>query len=155
MKRNRIILFSTLLLMGTGCASMKDSVWTGVGAGAAIGAGAGTASNHRDRGKGAAVGALVGAAVGALSGHFIHKGLETRDDDTRKETLFNIDKFGVSGAQGGFSSTGDHGLTMPKIDSEWVPTTVQGKKLIEGHRVWLISEDPQWVPGKDEDKGSD
>ena len=138
--------------MATGCASMKDSVLAGAGVGIVVGAGSGTAINHRDRNKGAAVGALIGAAVGALTGHFVHRGLDSRDDETRRETLFNIDKFGVSGAKGDFSTLGRHGLTMPKVDSDWVPTTVQGKKLVEGHRVWIISEDPQWVPGKDQMK---
>ena len=148
MKSKRAILFLILPLLATGCATMKDSMLAGASTGLAIGAGVGAGANHKRRGDGAAVGALIGAAIGAISGRLVHKKLEERDGDTRKETLFNIDKFGVSGVQDGFSPVGEHGLTMPKVDSEWVPTSVKGKKLVEGHRVWIITEDSQWLPGE-------
>ena len=154
MKLKKTILILSVAVFATGCASMKESLVVGAGSGAAIGAGIGSSSNQKNRGKGAAVGALIGAAVGLIGGRAVHKSLEKRDNETRKQTLFNIDKFGVSGANGGFSPAGHHGLTMPKVDSEWIPTSVQGKKLIEGHRVWLISEDPQWIPGKSSKKSS-
>ena len=34
---------------------------------------------------------------------------------------------------------------MPKVEVEWVDTQVKGKRLVEGLRVWVVTEDPQWV----------
>ena len=41
-------------------------------------------------------------------------------------------------------STEPH-LTLPKMESEWVEPQVRGKRFIEGHRVWIMTEDPQWI----------
>ncbi|MCB9092884.1 MAG: hypothetical protein H6621_00120 [Halobacteriovoraceae bacterium] len=136
-----------LQVLVTGCATMRDSVLTGMGTGAALGAANGAALSSDNRNKGALTGALVGVAVGGIASYFIHNGLEKRDARIRRDTLFNLEKFNVSGPQG-MSIDGGHGLTMPVVESQWVDTQVQGKKLVEGHRVWVISEEPQWVPAK-------
>lgn len=142
-------LFALIYL--TGCSSMKHSIISGAASGAALGAGAGAIASKKDRGKKAAISALVGAAIGAVSGHFIHKGLEERDDDTRRKTLFDLDKYNVSIPKQ-FENHGKHGLTNPKVESEWIETQVKGKKLIEGHRTWVITEDAQWIPSDEKKK---
>lgn len=135
------------LFILAGCASMKESVITGVGVGAASGAATGSMASPANRKKGALTGALIGAAIGGISSYFIHDGLKKRDGQVRRETLFNLDKFNVSSPRG-VSTGGQHGLTMPVVESQWIDTQVKGKQLVEGHRIWLITEDPQWVPGK-------
>lgn len=118
---------------------------TGVGIGAGAGAVIGSKSNKSNSSKGRAIGALTGALFSGIVGYFVHKRIEKRDAKIRRQTLFNLDKHDVSRPQGfGFSSA--HGVTAPKIESEWVPTRVEGKKLIEGHKVWLITDDIKWVP---------
>lgn len=141
-----VLLFCGLSIL-SGCATTGGSVLLGASAGAAAGAGVGSVASPESRSQGAVTGALIGAVVGGLSGLFVHKTLESRDNQTRRETLFNLEKFNVSSPRGASSSDG-HGLTMPVVESQWVDTEVQGKKLVEGHRVWVITEEPQWVPGK-------
>jgi len=141
------ILSMAIVILTTGCSTMKESLTLGIGTGVATGAIAGSTLGS-DRGKGALKGALIGGAVSGVISYFIHKGLDNRYQKTRRNTLFNLDKFGVDYPKN-YSAGNNPGLSMPVVDSEWVDTQVQGKKLIEGHRIWMISEEPQWIPNKE------
>ena len=145
MTKNILLLFT--ILGATSCSSLRDSLLTGVGTGAALGAGAGTLAIPKTRKKGALTGALVGAAVGGLSSYFLYRGAKSKEERIRRDTLFNLDKHNVL-APKGFSAqrSRGHGVSMPVVESEWVETQVKGKKLIEGHRIWFITEEAQWVP---------
>lgn len=144
------ILIMAIAILTTGCSTMRESLTLGVSTGAATGAVAG-ASLSKNRGQGALKGALVGGAISGIASYFIHKGLKKRDQKTRRETLFNLDKFGVDYPKN-YSQENGPGLSKPVVESQWVDTQVQGKKLIEGHRVWIISEDPQWIPSNKKEK---
>lgn len=92
--------YAVCVLVGlslVGCASMKGSLLVGTGTGAALGTAAGAGFSSHDRGGGAWKGALIGAGIGLVSSYFIHNGLEKRDADTRRETLLNLERFGVEG----------------------------------------------------------
>ena len=92
--------FGVCVLLGLnlfGCASMSGSLLIGVGTGAALGTAAGVGFSAQDRGGGAWKGALIGAGIGLVSSYFVHNGLEKRDADTRRETLLNLERFGVEG----------------------------------------------------------
>ncbi|MFT6631905.1 MAG: hypothetical protein ACJAS4_001866 [Bacteriovoracaceae bacterium] len=141
------ILVMVIAIMTTGCSTMRESLTLGISTGAATGAVAG-ASLNKNNGKGALQGALVGGAISGIASYFIHKGLKKRDQKTRRETLFNLDKFGVDYPKN-YSTGNGPGLSMPVVESEWVDTQVKGKKLVEGHRVWIISEEPQWIPNSE------
>ncbi len=134
----------TIASLLTGCSSMKESLSFGVSTGVATGAMAG-AYLHKNRGSGAFQGALIGGAISGIATYFIHKKLKKRDQKTRRETLFNLDKFGVDYPKN-YSTDNVPSLSKPIVDAQWIDTQVQGKKLIEGHRVWIISEEPQWLP---------
>ena len=134
------------LLLGSvfasGCATMHKSLLTGVGVGIATGAATSSAIN---RGKGALTGALVGAAIGAASSYLIHGALEKRDANTRKRTLFNLDKFSVSkptGSQG----VQDFSLSAPDVDKECFDWEVRGNRLVQQHCVWTIRGNSSWLP---------
>ena len=141
-----LILTMAMAILTTGCSTMKESLTLGIGTGLATGAVAGS-SLSKDRGKGALKGALIGGAISGIASYFIHTGINKRDQTTRRETLFNLDKFGVDYPKN-YSSGNNPGLSMPVVESQWVDTQVQGKKLVEGHRVWMISEEPQWIPNQ-------
>lgn len=81
----------------SGCSTMSKSLLVGAGSGAALGTAAGVGFSSHDRGGGAWKGALIGAGVGLVSSYFIHNGLEERDATTRRETLLNLERFGVEG----------------------------------------------------------
>ncbi len=140
------ILFSTSLLVS--CASTKKSIWSGIGIGAVSGGAICSGVSHKNRQKGAIVGALSGALIGGIASYYIDQGLSSRDEEVRRKTLFNLDKFNVSAPMNGIDGN-YHGLTMPAVESEWVPTKVEGKKLVEGHKIWIITEDAQWIPGNE------
>lgn len=148
MNRIFITTFLVLSVAVTGCSTLRDSIITGVGSGAAIGAAGGAmAGRDEKKGQAALTGALVGAAIGGLSSYFIHKGIEKRDQKIRRDTIFGLDKHGVS-TPSGFQAQGNHGVSTPVVESEWIDehVTGDGKKLIESHRIWHIREDAQWVP---------
>ncbi|NOT77739.1 MAG: hypothetical protein HOP07_01905 [Bacteriovoracaceae bacterium] len=150
---NKLIL---IVLMATlaSCSTMKGSMVLGIGTGAALGGISASAMAQRNKGSAAIQGALVGGAIGGIASYFLHNSLEQRDDRTRRDTLFNLEKFNVS-APSKFQTaptTNGPGLTVPRVDAQWVETQVQGKKLIEGHRIWVITEDAQWVPNSQRTK---
>ena len=149
--RKTFILIVLGVFVTTGCSTMRDSLVVGTTSGAAAGALAGASMNEQSRGKGALQGALVGGAISAVASYFIHKGLEKRDSKVRRETLFNLDKFGVDYPQN-FSQDYSPSISKPVVESQWIDTQVKGKKLIEGHRVWIISEEPQWLPANKKGK---
>lgn len=143
-KKNIIgmILVSQLTL---GCSSLNKTVLGSMGVGAAAGA---LITQQHPRGKSVkskSIGALAGALISGVVGFFVHKGAERRDAKIRRDTLFNLDKFDVS-APSGLGASSAHGITAPSIESEWIPTRVEGRKLIEGHKVWLITDEAHWVP---------
>jgi outer membrane protein OmpA-like peptidoglycan-associated protein len=61
-----IIVFSSMILLLTSCASENKRAYAGAGIGAAAGAGIGALLG---KGKGAAIGAVLGGAVGGYVGH--------------------------------------------------------------------------------------
>ncbi len=127
---------------------MSDSLILGVTTGAGAGAIVGNQSGGGDH---VATGAAIGAVVGGLSAYLIHKSLDKRDEQLRRETLLNLEKYDVSAPQrsskGGDIPVGPgHALTKPTVDVEWVETRVDGDKLVEGHKVWRITEKSKWVP---------
>lgn len=135
----RIIAMTTVLLTGGGCATLKGSLLVGAGSGAAGGAVLGSVMSDQNKGSGALIGAAVGAAVGGVASYFIHKGLEGRDASTRKDTLFSLEKFGVSEVP---SSSGSiPAISFRVVEEQKVETHRTGNKVIEGHRIWIISDD--------------
>lgn len=126
----------------TGCASTKESILTGVAAGAVTGLVLGPAID-RTSPDAKAGGALIGAAIGGITGYFIHKGLDERDAKTRKETLFNLDKYNVSRPSG--SVDYDYGLATPNVETECYETEIKGNKLVQAHCESRIIGTPEWV----------
>lgn len=127
------------LFFGSGCATLAGSVAIGTGSGVAVGATVGAVAASEDRVLGAVVGSLIGAGVGALSSLLIHKGVESRDANIRKETLFNLEKFGVSGVPRMGSSV--PAISFGVVDEQKIETHRQGNKVVEGHRIWILSDD--------------
>lgn len=81
----------------SGCSTMSKSLLVGASTGAVLGTSAGVGFSSNDRGGGAWKGALIGGAIGLASSYFIHNGIEQRDADVRRETLLNLERFGVEG----------------------------------------------------------
>ncbi len=80
------------------------------------------------------MGAVAMGVVGGIAGYFTHQGLEDRDAHVRQETLFNLEKYGVSGFYGG---------TVAPSDSS------NGNS--DNQRVFVITDDPDW--NKENKKG--
>ena len=79
------------------CASITKSTLLGIGTGLAIGGASGAIIGKTNRGQAALTSALFMGVIGGVAGYFGHESLESRDADVRKETLFNLEKYGVSG----------------------------------------------------------
>lgn len=150
MKTKKIIISSFLSLSLLSCSTMKETVSLGAGTGALTGAGASLMLSNKD-GKAAATSAAIGAVVGGIASYFIHGSLKKRDAKIRKTTLFNLEKFDVY--QGGRAtrngSNTPFSVSPARVEQDYIETHIQdGKRLIEGHRVWTISEDSQWIPSQ-------
>lgn len=89
--------FLVFALLMSGCASTTKSTFLGFGVGTSIGAANGALIGKRDSGQAILTSAIFMGVVGGLVGYFGHDLLEDRDADVRKETLFNLEKYGVSG----------------------------------------------------------
>jgi hypothetical protein len=150
----KIFLFIMMVSL-VGCSTMKESLVLGIGSGAATGAITGSVIVDKNRGQAALQGALLGGVIGGIASYFIHGTVQKRDDLIRRETLFNLEKFNVS-TPSPSSSMPSQGsgpaITSPKVEMQWIDTQVQGKKLIEGHRVWIMTEDAQWIPSTGKSK---
>lgn len=138
----------------SGCATMKESILTGVATGAVTGLMLGPAI---DRGAPDARvgGALIGAAVGGITGYFIHKGLDDRDANVRKETLFNLDKYNVSRPNGNGGMDYDYGIAAPSVETQCYDTEVKGDKLVQAHCESKIIGTPEWVKSSGRKKKTD
>lgn len=91
-----ISLIVIMSLLSSGCSTTRQSIALGLATGAASGAAIGSLSSSHHS-QGAMTGLAVGAVIGGIASYFIHGGLEDRDKETRKETLFNLEKYGVFG----------------------------------------------------------
>lgn len=148
MTKNILILMTMLSTIS--CSTMRDSLLTGIGSGAALGAAGGSLSGSHDKKKATIAGALIGAAIGGIGSYFLHKKIKRKEEKIRRDTLFNLDRHDVSAPLGFKAKSGyGHGVSMPMVESEWVDTQVKGKKLVEGHRIWMITEDAKWIPSKE------
>lgn len=137
--------------MASGCSTLDKTVMSGVSIGVGTGAIIGNQTAGGNKSKSTAIGAAIGAVVSGVASYFIYKGIKKRDEKVKRDTLFNLDRNDVS-VPSGFNFSSAHGVSAPKIESQWVPTRVQGKKLIEGHKIWLITDDVQWVPNASKSK---
>lgn len=136
-----------LMSLAVGCATMKQSLMTGVATGAVTGLVLGPVVD-RSGSDARLGGALIGAAVGGIAAYFIHDGIEARDARIRKETLFNLDKFNVSRPNSGSGMESDYGIAAPNIETECFDTEVKGNKLVQAHCESRIIGSPEWVKGR-------
>lgn len=139
---NYLITGCLAILLAGGCATTRDSVLLGAGVGMGTGALTGIATSE-NKGGAALKGALIGGAVGALGSFIIHGALKSRDSRVRKDTLFNLENFGVSGVP--TSSSGSPALTLPSVEETYIEPHIKGRKFVSGHKVWVISEDAKWI----------
>lgn len=129
-----------------GCSSMEKSVSLGVASGAAAGTGFGLAIGGEDRTKSTLISAGVGALLGGITSYVIHGSLDKRDDTVRRDTLFNLESHGITRAKATRAKLSDVGemITSPDVDEDWVDTHTDGQRLIEGHRIWTITNGSMW-----------
>ena len=129
-----------------GCSSMERAVMLGVASGAVVGTSAGLMLSGSDQTESALLGLGIGAVVGAIASYAIQGGIEKHDDDTRRETLFNLENHGIRSSSVGKANLSDIDslLTMPQVEEEWIDTHVDGKTLVEGHRRWVIQDSTTW-----------
>lgn len=85
----------------SGCASITKSTLLGFGTGAVVGGVSGALIDKQNPAQAALTTALIMGAMGGIAGYVTHDALESRDADVRKETLFNLEKYGVSGFSNG------------------------------------------------------
>ena len=137
--------FLTVLIVSTavGCASRERSVAAGVTLGATAGGIHGAALYPINTKKGITLGAFMGGITGGIIGWMIKKGLEKRDEKIRREMLFNFQRHGITNPS--LEKSIRPGLSKPSVDVDFVEPRIEGENYIEGHRVWKISEESQWV----------
>ena len=146
MSKKLISFIVITALLSSSCSATRKSIALGLATGAGTGALIGGVFSN-DHGKGAVTGLAIGALVGGIASYFIDNGLQSRDQTTRRDTLFNLEKNGVFGPQSGGGKKSDVPFTVTPavVDEQFVETHVQdGTRLIEGHRTWTIQDTPRW-----------
>ncbi len=96
-------------------------------------------------------GAGIGAIVGGITGYIIHKVIDKKESQVRRETLFNLESHGIStGFDGVDLKKFNTFVSSPEVREDYVEThTVDdGRKLIQGHKVWTIIGNPQFNLGR-------
>lgn len=136
----QIIALTTTLCLTSGCATMRDSLILGIGSGAATGAAVGAIATRSGQADAAIIGGLIGAAVGGGIAYYTQKGIENRDEAVRKETIFNLEKFGVS-EMPAQSAADVPSISFRVVEEQKVETHRVGNKVYEGHRIWVLSDD--------------
>lgn len=105
--------------MMNGCSTLRDSLLLGSGSGAVVGGIVGNQISG-NRGENTIKGAVIGGVTVGLVSYVVHKSLEKRDENVRRETLMNLEHYDVLGFEGlNTSSSNDHGgkcFTTQKVD---------------------------------------
>lgn len=136
MIRKTITMLTITSLLFSSCSTTRKSIALGITTGAVTGAGLGSAiSNDK---QGTLTGLAIGAVIGGIASYFIDQGLEKRDQETRQQTLFNLEKYGVFG------------------DSE-LSNKIRMQEVRESSRSWPVSETPWIKPAREprESRGGD
>lgn len=128
--------------MVAGCSTLSDSMYLGVGSGALTGAAGGVILYRKNKPKMALQGALFGAVIGGVASYLIHGSLGNRDKKVRRETLFNLEKHNLTTRKA--RSSGHPSLSTPEVEKIWVEPYVEGDKYVEGHHVWVITDEARW-----------
>ena len=140
---NLFFLWIVIPIFCSGCASTGRSVVLGSVVGATAGAVNGATLFPVNTKKGVVRGALIGGVAGGLFGWFTHEWLEKRDANIQRDTILNLNRNDVLNTP--WNTEISPSITKPIIEGRWVEPKVEGKKLIEGHKEWKISEESQWV----------
>ena len=122
----------------------EKSISLGSAAGAVAGGINGALLLPTNTKKGIAKGALIGGVIGGLLGYSGHKHLEKRRQQTRRETLLNLNRHGVLNPPPKRKKD-DPWLTRSVVGLDWVEPRIHENKFVEGHKVWKILELPQWI----------
>ena len=143
MKTGRILFIPMAFLLAN-CASTGKSIALGSATGAVAGTVNGVALFPINTKKGMVKGALIGGVAGGLLGWFVHGWLEKRNAKIRRDTILGITQSDVLNAPWDKENP-SLAITKPIVEGRWVEPKIKGKKLIEGHKEWRISEDSRWV----------
>ena len=130
---------------------MEKTTLSGVALGAGVGATSAASLPMRSN-NGAVVerASLIGAILGGLGGYIFHHVIDSRGDAIRRKTLFNLEAHGLPTNSHDSSSVDfrqfETFINQPQVRENYIEThTVDdGRKLIEGHRVWNLIGQPQF-----------
>lgn len=127
----KILVLVLIASLMTGCASMKESLITGVSVGVVSGAALGNAhGSGRSRDKSTRNGAIIGALLGAGFSYLAHK--------DKKKKLHKVQQSQIG------KNNDTPLLTQPKVKRVWVEDKVNGKRFIKGHWEYIIEEQSSW-----------
>lgn len=117
--RSKIFVGCISFLFLNGCSTLRESLILGAGVGVVVGGIAGGQSPG-DRDENAIKGAVIGGVTAGLASYIIHGALEKRDANVRRETLMNLEHYGVLGfeALGGNADGAQSGkcFTTQEVD---------------------------------------
>ncbi|MBF0363667.1 MAG: hypothetical protein HQK49_21795 [Oligoflexia bacterium] len=147
-----IIFIIILVLLFSSCSTIPKSVSLGMITGGVTGGLIAPGLVNKEKKNALVIGALIGIALGGIGGYFTHKKLEERDEQVRKDMMFNLETNAIN-TQSTVGKDSIPDVLKPKVEKIWVEPKIEGGKYIQGHFIWQIIDEARW--NEDSNKKND
>ncbi len=152
----KLMASAALILSFIGCSSIEKTSLLGLTVGGGIGAIADQGLNENTNKDSMIKNSIIGAVVGLGVGYLLHTVIDNREDKVRKETLFNLEAYGIDqDFKPVIDSEYGNFVTSPYVKEDYIDThtTDDGRVLIQGHKRWVLIGSPQFnLPAPVKDK---
>ena len=148
MLKRIVVLFISLALLLSGCATTEKSTLLGAAIGSTAGLGLGALVSNHERPAERTQGALIGLGLGGLIGALI--GYETHKDQSKKDQAQSFDVNSARLDMFGSATDKDKRprLQPAQVKVRYVEDQIKDGTFTPAHFEYQISEPARWEPSK-------